>query len=312
METAINQNAAPADDFDFDYLNQRAANAAEFEGPEFEGPEGAIRRIQHFNAHPLREGTTLEKGGFAIEKASPDAYAAFGELESIQLSNGIKPMYVSKSLRVAVVGWTPRYWLLHGSNPETGKYQSFIVPGWVDPAGITGPAKLDGSDGDKWKCDGRCMLFVVPFADPEKRTWALTLKGKENVDSIAPLIKAMQAELQATRRVLNINPAAPMLPHDIYVDITVSRPVMSGKPGQQSQVSPLALLPLGDDRAAHIARLAGPKNSAKFLAESQEVRALIDKGQFAPDPKAALGAPAERMQIGAPAPATQARAELPF
>jgi hypothetical protein len=291
-------------DLDLSYLNQRADEG--FDAPEFQGPDAGLRRIQHMNPHNFRRGTQIHEGGFLIQLSTPDAYPEFGKKESVKLGDNQADCYTAKSFRAAVLGFTDRYWTLHGISPADGKYRSIIVDQYVDPAGPDMP--------EGWKCDGRCTLFVVPQSDPMGRTWALTVKGKESVAAVAAINSTIKGELNRLRRELKLNASVPLNMFDIWVDITVAPPVLSGKPGAQSEVAPVMIEPVPaiDLRS----RLVGRDNAIKFLDLAREARLMIDQGKFAPaansPTRSALPASAPAAQISAPASAPAEPQALPF
>jgi hypothetical protein len=138
-----------------------------------------FRRVQHFNeSTTYHRGSVIERGGYGIRNEDGNA-PQIGKTETIKhRGNNSSVMNVSQSLDVALIGFSPRYFVIeppHGSDLKaeiSPTYQRNLPEGW--------------------KCRSAISLFVAVKADEERNLYECSFKGY-NTDDAAKLINQAKA-----------------------------------------------------------------------------------------------------------------------
>jgi hypothetical protein len=129
-----------------------------------------FRRVQHMNESPLHSKTAIRLGGYAI--ADEDSTApAIGNTETVSHQGGKSTiMRTSPTIEVAIVGFSPRYYIVSYPDPADPMRQVFLrTNDYVDPANMpTGGGK----------CRQSIDLFVALRKQEGKpELWQLNFRG---------------------------------------------------------------------------------------------------------------------------------------
>lgn len=187
-----------------------------------------LRRVQHFNESPYHRGTSIHLGGYGIKNDNGNA-PAIGKTETIKHRGGNQTdMVVAKQIEIALIGFTPTYRTLEGTDSE-GKYRSVVVPEWMKnlPAGM--------------RIRSGISYFIVLKADPAQELYELTFKGfvvneaKQIVANVLGACKKLGDAFTKERgKLTKVQPFAFWLP------LGVGESRMVGQ-AEQSPVTPPAL-----------------------------------------------------------------------
>lgn len=256
---------------------------------EMPADAGGFRRIQHMNEnHTYHKGTLIQNGGYAIKNEVGDApNLRGGKTQAVKHRSGNQTlMMCATEIDVALIGWTPKYYVAEYDDPvDVGKRAVNVVPSYI------APQDMPGANG---KCRSAVTLFVVLKDDPTRQLWSLGFRGyvADDAQKVIFAAKGLANDLARKANVKTVHPFA----H--WLTLTTGEGKMVGE-GEQSIVSPPAWL---TDNGNIVRTIVSKEDYAHFCDLRRELDEYLPQSKYAVRPLApALNAPQTNRPALAPA-----------
>lgn len=276
MTTATN----PATDFDFfdagNDLKDQSFNER-------------TRKLQHMNESMYHAKTDIFRGGYGIADTNNDA-PEIGPRQNIKhRGDRSTDMRVAKMVDVAVIGFSPLYFVCEWDDVQTGQKTSLISPRYIKPSDMPG---LNG------KCRSGLSFYVVIKADEKRELYEVPFRGyttdaaKKLIGELKGINQALQKEIKdKTGKVVNVLSFAHWMPLGV-----VDESEMVG----QNEKSPVTPPQWKLDKKAP--ERVGKEDYLKFVELRRELDEYLAQQPFAQKEAPALATPKAAPQLTAAQP----------